>query len=105
MNRRMRLVKLACCLSVGAYVMQAGGCFSIAANSLLAGFPTGQVATDIGLWGLCGTPNVQVVDENGVAQGEILNTEDDLVFFCPVTIVVQATDTGGGDGGGTGDGG
>lgn len=100
MKRKLKILKFVMALSAGAYVMQVGTCISGGINTLLASFPTGTVFTDLGLPGVCGTPNFIVVDENGNAQGTVQNTEDDLVFFCPVTTVVQQT--GGGDGGGGG---
>lgn len=100
MKRRIRLLKIASFLTVGAYVMQLGNCFVSGANSLLAATPFGTILTDIGLPGFCGTPNFIVVDVNGVPTGEVENTEDDLVFFCPVTTIVDVeTGDGGGDGG------
>ena len=100
MKRRTKLLKVCSCLAVGSYVLQLGGCFSLFANTALAGFPAGTILSALPLpFAPCGTPNFVVVDENGVAQGEVENTEDDLFFFCPVDVVVQATGDGG-DGGG-----
>lgn len=99
MNRRVKILSLATYLTVGTYLTQLGGCFTIAANTAVAAFPLPNFLPEFGVLALCGTPNIQIVDENGVPQGDVLNGEDDLVFFCPVTPVVQATG-GGGDGGG-----
>jgi len=101
MKRRIKLLKAFSCLAVGSYVLQLGGCFSIFANTALAGFPAGTVLSALPIpFAPCGTPNFQIVDENGVPQGTIENGEDDLFFFCPVTTVVQVQGGDGGDGGG-----
>ena len=99
MKRKLRIVKFVVALSTGAYVLQAGTCISAGFNTLLASFPTGTVLTDLGLPGVCGTPNFVIVDENGNVQGDVMNTEDDLVFFCPVDVIVQQMGDGGDDGG------
>ena len=96
MNRRVKILCLATYLTVGTYLTQLGGCFALGANTALAAFPLPSFLPEFGILALCGTPNIQVVDENGVPQGAVLNGEDDLVFFCPVTTVVQGTGDGGG---------
>ncbi len=95
MNRRVKILCLATYLAMGTYLTQLGGCFSIAANTALAAFPLPNFLPDSGVLAFCGTPNIQLVDQNGVPTGVILNGEDDLVFFCPATPVM----TGGGGGG------
>lgn len=100
MNRRVKILGLATYLAVGTYLTQLGGCFSLAANTAVASFPITNLLDSnellFGVFAVCGTPNVQLVDQSGAPQGTILNTEDDLVYFCPVTLV--QTDTGGGGG-------
>jgi hypothetical protein len=100
MNRCAKVLCLATYLTVGTYLTQLGGCFAIGANTGLAAFPTSIFLDEnelfLGVFAPCGTPNIVIVDENGTSQGEILNGEDDLIYFCPVTAVVQ----GAGDGGG-----
>ena len=95
MKRKLRIWKIATCISMGAYMMQLGGCFAIGANSILASTPFGTILTDLGFPGVCGTPNFVILDANGVP-GEIQNAEDDLVYFCPVTVIMAQE---GGDGG------
>ncbi|RIK67693.1 MAG: hypothetical protein DCC65_06075 [Planctomycetota bacterium] len=100
MKRRIRILKIASMLSVGAYVMQINNCITGGINTALAATPFGTILTDLGFPGVCGTPNFIVVDENGIPTGEVQNTEDDLVYFCPVTQIVDVQDGGdGGDGG------
>lgn len=95
MKRKLRIWKIATCISMGAYMMQLGGCLSIAGNTLLASTPFGTILTDLGIPGVCGTPNFVILDANGIP-GEIQNAEDDLVSFCPVTVIVTPE---GGNGG------
>ncbi len=101
MKRKSKLMKFATCLVTGAYLLQAGGCFTIAANSALAAFPLANFLDEnqllFGVFAPCGTPNVIVIDQNGQQQGEIFNSADDLIFFCPITVVQQTE--GGGAGG------
>ena len=91
MNRRAKILCLATYLAMGTYLTQLAGCFSIAANSAVASFPVPSLFDEnellFGVFAPCGTPNVVIVDEDGDVEGGILNTEDDLVFFCPVTAV------------------
>jgi len=96
MKRKLRVVKFVIAVCSGAYVLQLGTCISGGISTLFASFPTGTVLTDLGFPGVCGTPNYFFVDENGIPQGEVFNTEDDLVFFCPADAVQQDA---GGDGG------
>lgn len=83
-------------VTAGAYVLQFGNCLVSGVNVLLAGLPTGTILTDLGFPGLCGTPNVLVVDANGVPQEDVQFAEDDLVFYCPVTIITEQDGDGGG---------
>jgi hypothetical protein len=96
MKRKLRVVKFVIAVCSGAYVLQLGTCISGGISTLFASFPTGTVLTDLGFPGVCGTPNFQIIDANGLPQGDPQNTEDDLVFFCPVDFVLQDA---GGDGG------
>lgn len=102
MNRRVKILSLATFLAMGTYMTQLGGCFTMAANNALAAFPVSSLLDEnellFGVFAPCGTPNYQLVDENGIPSGDIVNIQDDLIFFCPVDSVLQAT--GGGDGGG-----
>lgn len=88
MKRRLRLWKIATCISVGAYMLQLGTCLSSGANTLLSSIPFGTILTDAGLSGVCGTPNFVVVDANGIP-GDVQFAEDDLVYFCPVTVIYE----------------
>ena len=99
MNRRVKILCLATYLTVGTYLTQLGGCLTIGANTAVASFPFSNFLDEnelfLGVFAPCGTPNFVVVDENGTTQGEIFNTEDDLIFFCPVSVVQQTTGGGG----------
>ena len=101
MNRRVKILSLATYLTVGTYLTQLGGCFTIGANTAVASFPFSSLLDEnelfLGVFAPCGTPNFVIVDENGNQTGEVFNTEDDLIFFCPVSVFQE---TAGGDGGG-----
>lgn len=106
MKRRIVLIKAAAFLSLGAVVLQTGGCLSIALNSGLAGFALSDFLDEnerlFGIFAPCGTPNFQLIDENGIPQGTVENTDDDLIFFCPTDFILQDqgnNDDGGGGGG------
>lgn len=105
MKKRLRILKIATSLLVGGYVAQLGGCISMGINTALASTPFGTLFTNAGLPGVCGIPNFILVDAQGIPQGGVMNVEDDLVFGCPITTVVEAGDQGGGDDGDGGDGG
>jgi hypothetical protein len=100
MNRRVKILSLATYLTVGTYLSQLGGCFTIGANTAVASFPFSSLLDEnelfLGVFAPCGTPNIVLVNEDGTSQGEVLNSEDDLIFFCPVTPVLQGTGGGGG---------
>ena len=99
MNRRSKILCLATYLTVGTYLTQLGGCFTIGANTALASFPASIFLDEnelfLGVFAPCGTPNFVIVDENGTQQGEIFNQADDLIFFCPVSVVQQTAGGGG----------
>lgn len=100
MNRRAKILCLATYLTVGTYLTQLGGCFTIGANTAVASFPFSNLLDEnelfLGVFAPCGTPNFVIIDENGNQQGEIFNQGDDLIFFCPVGVVQQTTGGGGG---------
>lgn len=99
MNRRVKILCLATYLTVGTYLTQLGGCFTIGANTAVAAFPFSSLLDEnemlFGVLAPCGTPNFQVFDENGLPTGEIENTGDDLIFFCPVEAVFRVEGGGG----------
>lgn len=99
MKRRTRIAFLAAYLSIGGIVVQLAGCFDIAATTGLASLDV-SLLTDaegrlFGVFNVCGIPDILVVDQNGVPI-DILNTEDDLVFNCPISETIVANTGGGG---------
>jgi hypothetical protein len=103
MNRRMRVVFLAGYLSVGGIVMQLSGCLNISTTVGTASFDTSLILDEngrlFGVFAVCGVPNVAVVNEDGLLL-DILYTEDDLVYQCPISQTVTSTAGGGAGGGG-----
>ncbi len=98
MKRWRRKALLAGYLTTGAFLMQLG---TICNSTITAGGASGGFLIDdngafMGIVNVCGQENIQIVDEAGIP-GQLLNTEDDLMFGCPAREIVQA---GGGDAGG-----
>jgi len=99
MKRRTRVLLLAGYFVVGGYVMQAGACWTIGVNTLVAGAAGTLIDANgkfLGLVNVCGIPDVLVVDQNGVSTGDVQFTEDDLFVGCPYTTITASTGTGGG---------
>ena len=89
--KRRRLIKIATFLALGSIVTQAGACWIIGANTLIAGAAGALLDANgrfLGVINVCGIPDVVVVDTNGVA-GEVQNDEDDLFTGCPITFVQE----------------
>jgi hypothetical protein len=101
MNRRVRRkIKLAGYLAAGAFVLQLGQACTIFNSVATAGIGSSGFLIDdngffFGVFNVCGQENIQTVDVNGVQVGDILNTQDDLMFGCPARQIVVAN--GGGD--------
>lgn len=97
-RRKARTVCMLSALLAGGTLLQLGNCAGLLINFGLAAIDfcalTGTPNCTIGPFAPCGVPNIQIVDENGVPQGEVMNREDDLLLDCPVTFI-QDTDGGG----------
>ncbi len=103
MSRLSRMRILACYFVTGALVLQLGPLCTMVNSTLTTGVGTSGFLIDnngnllgIPFFNMCGQPDIQTVDENGVPL-DLLNTEDDLMLGCPVTVIVVA-DGGDGDG-------
>ncbi|MBN2560615.1 MAG: hypothetical protein JXQ75_06770 [Phycisphaerae bacterium] len=91
-RRRGRVTVLASYLVAGALLLQLGGCLAVALNFGVTAFDFSQLLDENELFfGIapCGRPNIQYVDADGNPVGNVLYTEDDLIWDCPVTEVVQ----------------
>lgn len=109
MKRRTRLVLLAGYLASGGLVLQLGPVCTLAGSTATTGAASSGVLIDdngnfLGLFNVCGQPDVLIVDENGVP-GDLLNTADDLMLGCPIRQITVVGGGGGGGGGGDGGGG
>lgn len=105
MRRRFRIAVLAGYLATGGLLFQAGPLCTVINSTATAGIAGSGGFIDengnfLGLFNVCGVPNVLFVDEDGIAiDGTVFNTEDDLMFGCPITFVeVQDDDNNGGGG-------
>ncbi len=106
MKRRLRIAVLAGYLATGAIVLQLGPFCAIANTTTTAGLSQSGFFIDengnfLGLLPVCGTPAVLVGREQADNPDEIIfdpiaNTEDDLMFGCPVTVVIFPPPTDGG---------
>jgi hypothetical protein len=96
-RRRRRSSVLAAYLICGAIVLQLGPMCSVVGNTGIAAFDFSMLLDEneslFGLFYPCGRPNTLRVDENGdpIAGAEIENTEDDMIYDCPVTYIVVET--------------
>lgn len=95
---------LACYLTTGAIILQLGPLCTMVNTTLTTGVSTSGFLLDdngnllgIPFFNMCGQPDIQTVDEDGVPI-DLFNTGDDLMLGCPVTQIV-VTDEGD-DGGG-----
>ena len=97
MKRRLRIAVLAGYLATGAIVLQLGPFCAIANTTTTAGLSQSGFFIDengnfLGLLPVCGTPAVLVgreqADSSEIIFDPIANTEDDLMFGCPVTVVI-----------------
>ncbi|HPF37496.1 MAG TPA: hypothetical protein P5081_12375 [Phycisphaerae bacterium] len=89
-----RKIKLAGYLTAGAMLLQFGQACAVVSSVATAGVSSSGFLIDnngyfLGLFNVCGAENIQIVDENGIQQGDIVNSGDDLMFGCPARQVVQ----------------
>lgn len=109
MKRRLRIAVLASYLATGGIIMQLGPFCTVASSTATAGTAQSGFFIDengnfLGLLPVCGTPDVQIGREsadnpNDITFDPIQNTQDDLMFGCPVQVVIfPAPATGGGGG-------
>ncbi len=88
-NKRRRVSVLAGYILAGAFLLQLGPCISMLLPLGAAAFDVSALLDEngylFGIFNLCGRTNIQYVDEDGVpTDGDILYTEDDLIWDCPV---------------------
>jgi len=111
MKRRLRIAVLASYLATGAIIMQLGPFCTVAGSTATAGAAQSGFFIDangnfLGLLPVCGTPDVQIGREAAnnpadITFDPIQNTQDDLMFGCPVQVLILPPPmTGGGGGGG-----
>ncbi len=89
MSRRIRIAKCGVALLFGGVLTQLGPCAVIAGQTALtagAGTFITQDGDFLGLFNVCGIPDVVVIDATGQGTG-VINTGDDLFFGCPVTTI------------------
>jgi hypothetical protein len=88
---RRGVAVLAAYLLAGAFLMQLGACLSMALNTGAVAFDASTLLDEnelfLGVFAPCGRPNVQMVDADGVPQGEVLYTGDDMIFDCGYELV------------------
>lgn len=91
-KKRGRVAILVACLTAGAFLLQLGPCTVMALSTGTAAFNFGSLLDGdgrfLGIFAMCGRPNVLYVDVNGIPDGGILYTEDDLIYDCPYTEIV-----------------
>ncbi len=88
-----RVARLAAYLVTGAILLQFGGCIAMALNSGAAAFDAGILLDEnellFGVFAPCGRPNVQFVNVNGVPTEDVRYAEDDLIWDCPITEILD----------------
>ncbi len=91
-RRGGRTAVLAAYLVTGALILQIGPMCSMLSTFGVAAFDFSTLLDEnerfLGVFAPCGVPNTIEVDELGRPIGEIQNTEDDLIYDCPVTQIV-----------------
>ena len=92
-KRRGRVTVLASYLVAGAMVLQLGGCLTMALQSGVTAFDFSWLLDEnelfLGIFAPCGAPNYRYVDEDGnPIDNTVYNTEDDLIWDCPVTEIL-----------------
>jgi hypothetical protein len=108
MKRRLRFAVLAGYLATGAIVMQLGPFCTIASSTTTAGIAQSGFLIDgsgnfLGLLPVCGTPDLLIGRESANNPADVIfdpiaNTEDDLMFGCPVQVVIIPAPIDEGDG-------
>ena len=93
-RRHKRMARAASYLVTGAIILQLGGfctIFNTTATTTLggSGFLIDDNGNFLGVFAVCGLENFIVIDEDGIPQGEVQDTEDDLLFGCPVRQIQQ----------------
>ncbi len=93
-NKRRRISILAGYILAGAVLLQLGPCISMILPLGAAAFDVGALLDEngylFGLFNLCGRMNIQYVDKDGnPTDGDVLYTEDDLIWDCPVRQVLD----------------
>lgn len=91
--RKHRRIKAAAALLVATtFVLPLGPCLTMGLNYGVTSFNFGSLLDAnemfLGLFAPCGQPAIQYVDANGVPDGGVLFTEDDLIVDCPVRQVL-----------------
>ncbi|MCB9857565.1 MAG: hypothetical protein H6818_17930 [Phycisphaerales bacterium] len=94
-RRTRRKIRLASYLTAGAMVLQFGQACAVVNSVITAGVGSSGLLIDnngyfLGLFNVCGTPNVIEVDANDVPIGDVQFSEDDLMFGCPAQRIVTA---------------
>lgn len=92
-RRTRRKIRIAGYLMAGAMLLQVGNACAVVNSVATAGVASSGLLIDdngyfLGLFNVCGVENVAVFDANGVLQN-VNNTDDDLMFGCPATRVVD----------------
>jgi len=90
MMRRYKAAKLALMILSGAFLTQLGPCTVMALQTGVTSVTPSLIDANgrfLGIFNVCGVPNVQLIGENGVPADEILNGGDDLFYGCPVTTI------------------
>lgn len=90
MMRRYKAAKLALMVLSGAFLTQFGPCSVMALQAGVTSLSPSLIDANgrfLGIFNVCGVPNVQPIGENGLPNGAVLNGGDDLFYGCPVTAV------------------
>lgn len=95
-RKRRRVLVVTACLFGGGVVLQLAACGSLAANLALGALDfcslTFNSDCTVGPFAPCGIPDTQTIDPSGNL-GPVLNTEDDLLLDCPITLIPITTGT------------
>lgn len=94
-RKRRRVLVLATAFLSGGVLLQFGSCAAGLVNFGLSAIDfcalTGTPDCTIGPFAPCGRPDFQLLDQNGLPTGNVINAEDDLLVDCPVTFIQPAT--------------
>ena len=90
-KRRGRIAVLAAYLMAGAFLMQLGPCMVMGLSTGTAAFNFGSLLDEngvfLGIFAMCGRPNIQYFNADGSPNGGVRYTEDDLIYDCPFSEV------------------